>query len=73
MPGVDGVEASKQIRDNLRVNGVKRPQPAIIALTANAVDDIREECRAAGMLGHISMPIRLNALKKVLVDREFTL
>ena len=73
MPGVDGVEASKQIRDNLRVNGVKRLQPTIIALTANAVDDIREECRAAGMLGHISKPIRLNALKKVLVDREFTL
>ncbi len=60
MPVMDGLEATKEIRLN------KRAQPAIIAVTANAMQGDRELCIKAGMDDYISKPIKLETLITVL-------
>ncbi len=60
MPELDGLEATKMIRQQLE------KQPYIIAMTANAMQGDREECLAAGMDDYISKPINLTDLKNVL-------
>ncbi|MBC7920440.1 MAG: response regulator, partial [Ferruginibacter sp.] len=60
MPEMDGLEATRRLR---RGSGA---QPAIIAVTANAMQGDREECLRAGMDDYISKPIRLEELVQVL-------
>ncbi|SDU98897.1 hybrid sensor histidine kinase/response regulator [Pseudomonas mucidolens] len=60
MPVMDGYEASRQIRRSGRW-----PELPIVALTANALSEERERCRAAGMNDYLAKPFRreeLNAL-----------
>ncbi|RAK00452.1 signal transduction histidine kinase [Larkinella arboricola] len=57
MPEMNGLDATRHIR---RQTG---RQPVIIAMTANAMAEDREECLAAGMDDYISKPIRLDVLK----------
>ena len=59
MPVMDGLEASRRIRDI-------DPQVPIIALTANAFPDDIANTRAAGMNAHLSKPISLEQLQAVL-------
>ena len=61
LPGIDGLEATRQIRQNL--NG--KPL-TIIALTANASTQVRENCLAAGMNDFLSKPVRFALLATVL-------
>jgi signal transduction histidine kinase/DNA-binding response OmpR family regulator/HPt (histidine-containing phosphotransfer) domain-containing protein len=61
MPELDGLEATRRIRDRWRDGG-----PHIIAMTANAMADDREECLAAGMDDYLAKPIRLEALAEAL-------
>jgi CheY-like chemotaxis protein len=58
MPEMDGVEATRRIRQNLPTNA----QPRIIALTASDTEDDRELCREAGMDDYLSKPLQLEAL-----------
>ena len=51
MPGMDGVEASRQIRNHL--NGTH----AVIILTAYNCDDVREEALEAGVDGFLAKPL----------------
>jgi len=60
MPDIDGLEATKVIRQTT----VK--QPVIIALTANAMADDKEACLAAGMNDYISKPVKLEDLMNML-------
>jgi signal transduction histidine kinase/DNA-binding response OmpR family regulator len=56
MPEMDGLEATRRIR-----NGVYH-QSVIIAMTANAMQGDREVCIEAGMDDYISKPIKLEEL-----------
>ncbi|MBR9825712.1 MAG: PAS domain S-box protein [Alphaproteobacteria bacterium] len=59
MPVMDGLEASRLIRST----GHATP---IIALTAHALPENREQTRAAGMNGFLTKPIRLKDLSREL-------
>ena len=58
MPGSDGIEATRRIRE-IEAGGPRTP---IVALTANAFDEDRDACRAAGMDGFLTKPLDYNAL-----------
>ena len=60
MPEMDGLEATRRIRQNLE------SQPRIIAMTANAMDSDRQACLAAGMDDYISKPIQVRELRAAL-------
>jgi CheY-like chemotaxis protein len=59
MPGVSGVEAARR----LRAKGVATP---VVALTANAFEDDRHACLAAGMDDFLVKPLSPDALRVVL-------
>ncbi len=61
LPGIDGMEATRQIRSRL---GEKKL--TIIALTANASTHVREACLNAGMNDFLSKPVRFELLAGVL-------
>ncbi len=61
LPGIDGLEATRQIR---KILGEKKL--TIIALTANASTQVRENCLAAGMNDFLSKPVRFELLCGVL-------
>jgi CheY-like chemotaxis protein len=52
MPEMDGISATREIRQRERAQGSKSRLP-IIALTANALAEDRERCFAAGMDGYV--------------------
>jgi CheY-like chemotaxis protein len=62
MPEMDGHEATRVIRAN------SKHQPQIVAMTANALPEDREECLRAGMNEYISKPIKLEELKDILAQ-----
>ncbi len=64
MPVMDGFEASQQIRTFEQQHN-KFPIP-IVALTAHAFEDIKQQCLDAGMNDHLSKPFDQAQLKNVL-------
>ena len=66
MPGMDGYELSRRIRDPL--TGVLNPQIPIIAVTAHSLSGDREQCLAAGMDDYLSKPLRPELLDKALTQ-----
>jgi two-component system, sensor histidine kinase and response regulator len=63
MPEVDGYEATRIIRERERATARHIP---IIALTADAMREARDRCRAAGMDDYLLKPIKTEQLGKVL-------
>lgn len=63
MPEMDGLEATRRIREaGARI----RFQPGIIALTANAMVGDRELCTAAGMNDYLTKPLKAQELAAAL-------
>ena len=63
MPVMDGYEASQNIRSTGRPDLQELP---IIAMTANAFAEDKEQALEAGMNGHVSKPIDLRELYRIL-------
>ena len=57
MPIMDGIETTKIIRRD-----ISKSLP-IIAVTAHAIEDVKEECYAAGMNGFIVKPFDVDRFK----------
>jgi len=64
MPGVDGLEATRQLR-TLQQRGVL-PEFPIVALTAHATPQDRDSCAAAGMVGYLTKPVAMADLRNEL-------
>jgi PAS domain S-box-containing protein len=61
MPNMDGYEATRHIREVLRMTELP-----IIAMTANALPADRERCLAAGMSDHVAKPFDVDKLVAIL-------
>ncbi|KAH3662596.1 hypothetical protein OGAPHI_005848 [Ogataea philodendri] len=60
MPNIDGLSATRVIRDELKYTG------PIVALTAFADQSNKEDCLNAGMSGFLSKPIGRGLLRRIL-------
>lgn len=73
MPVMDGLEATRYIREKEKETGKHLP---IIAMTANAMKGDRETCLEAGMDDYVSKPLRFqdlyDAMDNLLVDRTLS-
>jgi CheY-like chemotaxis protein len=62
MPGMDGMEATQAIR----ALGDERAALPIVAMTANAFEEDRQACLAAGMDDYVAKPIDIEQLARVI-------
>ena len=65
MPGIDGYEATRQIR---AMADARKANIPIFAMTANAFEEDRQNALNAGMNGHIAKPLDVPYLLRVLED-----
>ncbi|MCC6167422.1 MAG: response regulator [Caldilineaceae bacterium] len=68
MPEMDGIEATRRILSG----EATLPLPYIIAMTAAAMQEDRERCRAAGMHDFISKPVQIEELKDALLRAQMS-
>lgn len=66
MPGMDGMEATRRIRDPS--SGVRLHDIPIIAFTARALKEDEEKCIEAGMNYYVSKPLKKEKLLNILED-----
>ncbi len=64
MPGVNGLQATRRIRE-LEIER-QLPHTPIVAVTANAMNGDREACLAAGMDGYVPKPLSPQALMRAM-------
>ena len=61
MPEMDGIEATKRIRNSWTYRNIK-----IVAVTAHALEFTRADCLAAGMDSYITKPVTTEDLRAAL-------
>ncbi len=59
MPDIDGLEATRRIRELEKKTGAHLP---ILAMTANAMQGDRDKCLSAGMDGYLAKPVQSDQL-----------
>ncbi len=64
MPEMDGLEATRWLCEHCDSTN----KPYIIAMTANAMEGDRQICLDAGMDDYLSKPLKIEALKKALLN-----
>lgn len=64
MPRLSGFEASAEIRKRETTN--KRKRLPILALSANVLKGVRDECAKSGMDGYVSKPVRQQELLRAM-------
>jgi CheY-like chemotaxis protein len=64
MPRMDGIEATEKIRHREQTNSL--PEMPIVALTANASDEVHKRCLAAGMNGFLAKPVKTEQIAVLL-------
>jgi len=64
MPELDGLDATRMIREEEATAG--RARTRIVAVTADARAEDRNRCEAAGMDGYVAKPVSLEALAELL-------
>ena len=62
MPEMDGLEATKLLRQRQE----NLTSPSIIALSADTVNELQEECFASGMNGFVSKPLQVEDVERLL-------
>lgn len=63
LPGIDGTEALRQIR-----NGGANCDVPVVAVTAFAMDDDRQRAYASGFNGYVEKPISVHSLPQQIED-----
>lgn len=63
MPDIDGLEITRRIR---KLPVENKPRPLIVALTASALDDSKNECLEAGMDDYIAKPMEADKIEDIL-------
>ncbi|MBY0013186.1 response regulator [Paenibacillus typhae] len=63
MPVMDGLTATSAIRSGSSQSSEKA---VIIAMTANVMEGIQTRCKAAGMDGYVSKPLKLSSIKQII-------
>ncbi|MCE2888481.1 MAG: response regulator [Pseudanabaena sp.] len=66
MPEMDGVTATKIIRQS------NQPQPRIIAVTANALEEDRQLCFDAGMNDFVTKPLLIQEINRIIAEYSET-
>ncbi len=69
MPVMDGITATNLIRSN--TNGSLNPEVPIIALTAHALREDKQECLNAGMNDYLAKPVNMEELRQM-IKRNLT-
>jgi CheY-like chemotaxis protein len=64
MPGMDGLTATRTLRDRERT--AQRQRVPVVACTASVTQDDRADCEAADMDDYVSKPLGREALDAVL-------
>ena len=66
MPEMDGLEATRNIRERQKIDPPATKPVTIIAMTASAMQGDREKCIAAGMDDYLSKPVRPEDIRRIL-------
>ena len=66
MPGIDGYQATRAIRERERASGSRT---TIVALTAQALEPDRDRCLGAGMDDYLAKPLQLELLVGLIARR----